>query len=324
MINPWGISLTGTSPFWVANNGSHTSTLYRGDVGGSPFVKNPGLAGITIPGGLPTGTVANGTTDFVVSSGPANGPARFIFASISGNITGWNPNVPAAGSTAAQIAASHPGHVFTGLAIGVEGVNNRLYAADFANNHIDVFNGTFGLTTVTGNFADPTIPVGYAPFNVQNLGGSIYVAYALVDPMTGLDVPGVGNGYVRRFNTSGVRDLTFGINNGALNSPWGMVIAPASFGIFGGALLVGNFGEGNPSIHAYNPTTGAFLGTIQNEAGEGIEIEGLWALVFGNGGGGGDPRYSLFCRRHCRRAARPVGLTQTNYRKRHLLGSIQQ
>ncbi len=110
LVNPWGISMTASSPFWVANNGTSTSMLYRGDVGGAPLAKNPGLAGITIPGGLPTGTVANpSTTDFVVTSGTASGRANFLFASITGNITGWNPNVPAAGSTAAQIAASHPG-----------------------------------------------------------------------------------------------------------------------------------------------------------------------------------------------------------------------
>ncbi|HYU99214.1 MAG TPA: TIGR03118 family protein, partial [Pyrinomonadaceae bacterium] len=128
----------------------------------------------------------------------------------------------------------------------------------------------------------------YHPFNIQNIGGSLYVIYAKVDPMTGLDEEGVGNGFVRRFNTDGVRDLTFGINNGALNSPWGCVLAPASFGIFGGALLIGNFGEGNPSIHAYNPTTGAFLGTLQDESGNGIVIDELWALQVGNGGAGGN------------------------------------
>ena len=127
----------------------------------------------------------------------------------------------------------------------------------------------------------------YHPFNIQNIGGSLYVAYAKVGP-DGLDEEGVGNGFVRRFNANGVRDLTFGINNGALNSPWGITLAPASFGIFGGALLVGNFGEGNPSIHAYNPTTGAFLGTLQDESGNGIEIDELWDLKFGNGGAGGD------------------------------------
>jgi uncharacterized protein (TIGR03118 family) len=139
---------------------------------------------------------------------------------------------------------------------------------------------------------DPTIPTvagnTYHPFNIEAIGGSLYVMYAKVDPMTGLDEEGVGNGFVRRFNANGVRDLTFGINNGALNSPWGVTIAPAPFGIFGGALLVGNFGEGNPSIHAYNPTTGAFLGTLQDESGNGIVIDELWELTFGNGGAGGD------------------------------------
>lgn len=118
-------------------------------------------------------------------------------------------------------------------------------------------------------FADPTIPTTsgntYHPYNIENIGGSLYVVYAKVG-IDGRAEDGVGNGFVRRFNT-GVRDLTFGINNGPLNAPWGIVIAPASFGIFGGALLVGNFGEGNPSIHGFNPTTGAFLGTIQNESG---------------------------------------------------------
>jgi uncharacterized protein (TIGR03118 family) len=294
LVNPWGISMTASSPFWVANNGTSTSTLYRGDAGGLPLAKNPGFEGITIPGGLPTGTVANATTDFVLPGACASAPctANFIFSSITGNITGWDPNAPAAGSTTAVIAASHPGHVYTGLAMANNGVGNFLYAADFANGSIDVFNSTFALQpSASFPFADPTIPTTsgntYHPYNIQAIGGSLYVAYAKVGA-GGLAEHGVGNGFVRRFNTNGVRDLTFGINNGPLNAPWGFTIAPASFGIFGGALLVGNFGEGNPSIHAFNPTTGAFLGTLQNEAGIGIEIPGLWGLTFGNGGNGGD------------------------------------
>ncbi|MFN2513022.1 MAG: TIGR03118 family protein [Pyrinomonadaceae bacterium] len=294
LVNPWGIAFRGTSPFWVANNGTSTSTLYRGDVAGTPLVKNPGLAQITIPGGLPTGVVGNTTTDFVVPGACASPPcsAQFIFSSITGNIVGWNSNAPAAGSTTGVIASSRPGDVYTGLAIGSNSGGNRLYAADFANGTIDVFNGTYALTTTTGNFADPTIPTTagnrYHPFNIQNIGGSLYVMYAKVGA-DGRDEEGVGNGFVRRFNTDGVRDLTFGINNGPLNSPWGVAIAPASFGIFGGALLIGNFGDGNPSIHAFNPTTGAFLGTLQNEAGNGIVIDELWGLQFGNGVNGGDP-----------------------------------
>lgn len=294
LVNPWGVSLTSSSPFWVANNGTSTTQLIRGDVAGAPVVLNASPQTVTIPGGLPTGTVANPTaTDFVLPGGCASPPcgANFLFASITGNITGWDPNAPAAGSTQAVIASSQPGHVYTGLALANNGTNH-LYAADFANGTIDVYDASFALQAPASfPFADPTIPntMGntYHPFNIQNIGGSLYVTYAKVGT-NGNDEPGVGNGFVRRFNTNGVRDLTFGINNGALNSPWGITMAPASFGIFGGALLVGNFGEGNPSIHAYNPTTGAFLGTLQNENGDGIEIDELWALSFGNGGAGGD------------------------------------
>ncbi len=295
LVNPWGISMTGSSPFWVANNGTSTTQLFRGDVGGNPFVLNTSPQTVTIPGGLPTGTVANPVaSEFVLPGACAAAPcgANFLFASITGNITGWDPNAPAAGSTTAVIAASHPGHVYTGLAYANNGSANFIYAADFANGTIDVFNTSFALQpTASFPFADPTIPntMGnvYHPFNIQAIGGSLYVAYAKVGA-GGRDEEGVGNGFVRRFNANGVRDLTFGINNGALNSPWGITLAPASFGIFGGALLVGNFGEGNPSIHAYNPTTGAFLGTLQDESGNGIEIDELWALTFGNGGAGGD------------------------------------
>jgi uncharacterized protein (TIGR03118 family) len=301
LVNPWGISMAATSPFWVSNAGTSTSTLYRGDVGGVVFFKNTGLTGITIPGQLPTGTVANPTAaDFVVPGACATAPcgANFIFASITGNIVGWDPNAPAAGSTTGVIAASQPGHVYTGLAIGNNGSGNFLYAADFANGKIDVYNNAYALQpSANFPFADPTIPTTpgntYHPYNVQALGTSLYVTYAKVGA-GGLDEEGVGNGFVRRFNLNGVRDLTFGINNGALNSPWGVTVAPASFGIFGGALLVGNFGRGNPSIHAYNPTTGAFLGTIQDEGGNGIVIDELWALIFGNGGNGGDPNTLYF------------------------------
>jgi uncharacterized protein (TIGR03118 family) len=245
---------------------------------------------VTIPGGLPTGTVANPVaTEFVLPGACASAPcgANFLFASITGNIVGWDPNAPGAGSTTGVIAASHPGHVYTGLAYANNGSGNFIYAADFANGTIDVYNASFALQPAASfPFVDPTIPTTmgntYHPFNIQAIGGSLYVMYAKVDPMTGLDQEGVGNGFVRRFNANGVRDLTFGINNGALNSPWGSTIAPATFGIFGGALLIGNFGEGNPSIHAYNPTTGAFLGTLQNEAGDGIVIDELWDLKFGN------------------------------------------
>jgi uncharacterized protein (TIGR03118 family) len=307
LVNPWGISLTASSPFWVANNGSATTQLIRG-VGSGPVMLNLSPQTVTIPGDLPTGTVANPVaTEFVLPGACAAAPcgANFLFASITGNILGWDPNAPAAGSTTAVIAVhppnaspSHPPaapaipNVYTGLAYANNGSGNFLYAANFSVGRIDVFNSSFVLQpTASFPFADPTIPTtagnDFHPFNIQAIGGSLYVAYAKVGT-DGEDEEGVGNGFVRRFNANGVRDLTFGINNGALNSPWGITLAPATFGIFGGALIVGNFGEGNPSIHAYNPTTGAFLGTIQDESGNGIVIDELWAIIFGNGGNGGD------------------------------------
>lgn len=294
LVNPWGIAASSSSPFWVSNAGTSTTQLIKDPNGAGPVVLNTSPQTINIPGGLPTGVVRNGTTDFVINPPatptptPAPTPAQFIFASITGNITAWN----GASGASAQTQVSMPGHTWTGLAIGASTtpVGNRLYAPDFDNNHIDVFNGTFTATTVTGGFIDATIPSDYHPHNVQNLGGSLYVTYAKYDASINPShrASGIGLGYVRKFTTDGVRDLGFAINNGALNAPWGLAIAPASFGIFGGALIVGNFGEGNPSIHAYNPTTGAFLGTLQNEDGQGIEIDELWALQFGNGGNGGN------------------------------------
>jgi uncharacterized protein (TIGR03118 family) len=284
LVNPWGLAVRGTSPFWIANDGTSTTQLVRGDVGGAPVVLNPSPQTVNIPGGLPTGTVGNSTSDFQITPPGGGTPAAssFIFDSITGNLTAWN----GASGTTAQTVASMPGHVWTGLAIGANSGGNRLYAADFANNHVDVFDGTFTATTVTGGFIDATIPAGYAPFNIQNLGGSLYVTYAKVGP-DGRSENGNGFGFVRKFNTDGVRDLTFAINNGALDAPWGLTIAPASFGIFGGALLVGNFSD-NGRISAFNPATGAFLGTLQDESGNSVVIDELWALQFGNGGNGGD------------------------------------
>jgi hypothetical protein len=164
-------------------------------------------------------------------------------------------------------------------------VANFLYAADFKNNKIDVYNSSFALTTLAGSFTDPALPATFAPFNIQNLGGTLYVAYAKFDPVAGDDVPGAGNGFISKFDTNG-NFLGRLISNGPLNSPWGLTVSPAGFGAFGNALLVGNFGDGK--INAFNITTGAFLGTLNDELGNPIIIPGLWAITFGNGVGGGD------------------------------------
>jgi uncharacterized protein (TIGR03118 family) len=285
LINPWGITVKGTSPFWISNNGTRTTQLVKGDVSGAPVVLNANPQTINLPGNSPTGVVAtSNNTDFLIPPPGGGSPAAslFIFDSITGNILAWN----GAQGTTAQNVVSNPGHVYTGLAIGSNG-GARLYAADFANNHIDVFDGTFAPSS-TELFLDPTVPAAYHVFNIQNLGGALYVTYAKVDPSTNQSLDAAGEGFVRRFNTAGVRDVTFGINNGGpLNSPWGITIAPAAFGIFGGALLVGNFADiGN--INAFNPTTGAFLGNLKDESNNPIVIDQLWALQFGNGGSGGD------------------------------------
>jgi uncharacterized protein (TIGR03118 family) len=283
LVNPWGLSMSATSPFWSANNVTSTATLYGGDVGLTPAFKN--TLNVTIPGNLPTGTVFNGSSDFVITAGGGTGPARFIFASITGNITAWRAG------TAAIITATQAGHVYTGLAIGNNGSANFLYAADFAHAKIDVYSNTFASTTLAGNFTDPALPSGFAPFNIQNLGGKLYVMYAKVDPMTGEEEAGPGNGFVSVFDTNG-NFLQRLISNGPLNAPWGIALAPASFGAFGSALLVGNFGDGR--INAFNPTTGAFLGTLMDQSSHEIEIEGLWAIIFGNGVGGGDANNLYF------------------------------
>jgi uncharacterized protein (TIGR03118 family) len=298
LVNPWGLTFRGTSPFWVANSGTSTTQLIRDPNGAGPVVLNPSPQTINIPGGEPTGAVGNSSSSFNITppGGGAPAPANFIFVSLTGNITAWNG---ASGSTA-QNVKSLPGHAWTGLAIGNNGSADFIYAADFANNNIDVFDTNFvQQTDAAFPFNDATIPAGYAPFNIQNLGGSIYVTYAKVGT-GGHTAHCSGCGLVRKFFPTGVRDLTFAINdistnpNAKLDSPWGLAIAPASFGAFGGKLLVGNFAD-EGIITAYDPTSGAAFtpsglsdNRLIDESGNPIEIDELWSLAFGNGGTGGD------------------------------------
>ena len=276
LVNPWGLSMSATSPFWSSNQGSASATLYGGDVGATPLFKN--TLNVTIPGGLTTGTVFNGSADFVITAGGGTGPARFLFAGLNGNIDAWRAG------TAAIVAATQPGHVYTGLAIGNNGVANFLYASDFKNGKIDVYNSTFAPTTLAGNFTDPALPAGFSPFNIQSLGGKLYVMYAKVDPATGRDAPGPGNGFVSTFDFNG--------NFLRARFQWhaelalGVTLAPATFGLFSNKLLVGNFGDGH--INAFDPTNGTYFGTLNDQTGHVLEIERLWAIFFGNGVGGGD------------------------------------
>jgi uncharacterized protein (TIGR03118 family) len=281
--NPWGISSSPTSPFWISDNRTGLATLYNGS--GQPFpVGSPLVVTIPPPAGAPppsgpTGQIFNGGPGFELTPGQ---PARFIFATEDGTISGWNP---AANPTNAilKVDNSASGAVYKGLAIS--GTGDFLYATNFHAGTIDVFDSTFASTALAGSFIDPTLPSGFAPFNIQNLGGKLYVTYAKQDAAGHDDVAGPGNGFVDVFDLDGSL-LQRLISNGPLNSPWGLALAPGDFGDFSNDLLVGNFGDG--TINAFDPMTGTFLGTMVDKNGNPIVIEGLWGLRFGNDGNGGD------------------------------------
>ena len=308
LINPWGIVASPTSPFWVSANGTGLSTLYNGNgVASNLIVGIPGPAGAQSPvsqcgktslgAGAPSGVIFNDTASFVVGASPAG----FIFSSEQGLIVGWNG---AAGNTGAIMAdRSAQGSVYKGLATATRSEGPLLYAADFGNGKVDVFDGNMNLLSLPGAFTDGSIPAGFAPFDIQNLGGSLYVTYARQDAEHHDDVAGPGNGYVDVYDLNGLL-LQRLVAGGPLNSPWGMAVAPATFGDFAGALLVGNFGDG--TINAFDPLSGRFLGALQDGSGVPISISGLWGLTFGNGSrptpadapAGGDAEYPVLHSRH--------------------------
>jgi uncharacterized protein (TIGR03118 family) len=285
--NPWGLAMSATSPIWVSDNASGVATLYSIAPGGGSATKValtvtvPGGRAATGDGASPTGQVFNGGAGFVVSSAAGSGPARFIFDSESGQITGWNP---AAGATVAQVVFSSPTAVYKGLTTATSDAGTFLYATNFHDGTVDVFDSGFHLVQTAGGFTDRSIPAGYAPFGIQELNGLIYVSYAKQDAAKHDDVAGIGHGFIDVFTTNGFRVERLA-SRGELDSPWGMAIAPASFGRFGGALLAGNFGNGH--INAYDPFSGRFLGTLRGERGRPIAIDGLWGLTFGTAATGG-------------------------------------
>ena len=269
--NPWGTSFGATSAFWVSDNHTGLATLYNGLGTTQSLV-------VSIPGGSPTGQVNNNAGAFQLSNGSN---AAFLFATENGTIAGWNGP---AGTTALTAAtASSAGSSYTGLAISGTGASARLYAANFGAGRVDVFDGSF-TPVLAGAFNDPLLPAGFSPFNVQNLNGSIFVAYDLRDPNTGDEVHGAGLGQVDMFDLSGnlLRRIAVG---GSLNSPWGMAIAPSTFGGYAGALLVGS--NGNGTISAFLQSNGANLGVLTDTTGAPIVNEGLWALTPGNGANAG-------------------------------------
>jgi uncharacterized protein (TIGR03118 family) len=286
LVNPWGIAINPTGAFWVSDNETGVSTLYAGDVNGSPFETVPLV--VTIPNGVPTGIVFNPTSDFVITDGTASAPPFFIFVSENGTVSGWNPAVPPA--TEAHIGTTVADANYKGLAIGSNATGNFLYLANFRAHKIDVLDTNFDLVSLTGSFTDPDVPPEYSPFNIQILNGKLYVMYALADEEGDEEIPGPHKGFVSVFDTDG-NLLQHLIAGGKLNAPWGIALAPGDFGPFSNALLVGNFGNGR--IHAYDPNTGEFLGRLKMNV-PGDRIDGLWAITFGNGTTAGDANKLYF------------------------------
>lgn len=284
LVNPWGISESTSSPFWVSDNGTGLTTLYTTAGSIIPLVVTVAPPKGQTSASRPTGQVFNNTTSFVLANGK---PASFIFDTQDGTLSAWNGGT----ATTLEVDNSGSGAVYTGLALGANSSGPLLYAANFNAGTVDVFNGLFAAVTTSGSFGDPNIPAGFAPFNIANLNGQLYVSFAKQDAAKHDEVPGAGNGLVDVFDMDGNLQERL-IFEGPLNSPWGMAIAPASFGAFGGALLVGNFGDG--WINAFDPNAGTMLGSLQDIRGNVIAISGLWAIIFGNGGNGGDTNTLYF------------------------------
>jgi len=320
LVNPWGVGESAASPFWVSDNGSGKSTLYN-----TAGIPQPLIVSIPAPddpqgsGGAPTGLVFNlaqADGAFKIkgvnaAGSPTMAPAVFLFAAEDGTILGWNSGVNPAGFAAgtagrhARIAVNHSAipdvanhAVYKGLAIARDSSGAAfLYATNFRSGKVEVYDGSFAPapTFPADAFTDPKLPRGYAPFNVVpvnvNNFTELFVTYAVQDADKEDDVAGQSHGIVDTFDTSGHLLARFA-QHGQLNSPWGVTRAPDSFGEFGGALLIGNFGNGH--INAFDPVTGEFLGKVRNPHGQAIVIEGLWTILFGNGGNGGDPKTLYF------------------------------
>jgi uncharacterized protein (TIGR03118 family) len=293
LVDPWGIAFSSGSPAWIANTGTGVATLYTGGAQSPPVIIQPPLI-VSIPGpgpggsgGTPTGIVFNSATQF---SGTPFNSDLFLFSTLNGGIFGWRN---ALGTTAETLQTPSTSNVYTGLAYATTGsvINPDvyLYAANFRSGTIDVTKGSSSSPNLIGHFLDPNLPAGFAPFNIQTLNGKLFVTYAQQDASKSQPVFGPGKGFVDVFNLDGtaglqnglVRLVTNGPLNAPLNAPFGLAIAPMGFGKFGGDLLVGNRGDG--TINAYDPNTGAFIGTLTDALGNPISNTLLTALAFGNG-----------------------------------------
>jgi uncharacterized protein (TIGR03118 family) len=310
LVNPWGLSRSSGSPWWISDNGTGLSTLYNGAGAITPLVVTIPKAdpkSTTFPTGTPTGTIANGSaTNFLISGKPA----AFIFSTIDGTISAWNPavGIPAGGSppstTAVVVIKQTDGSSYTGLTSAIINGNTFLYAANFTKGRIDVFSNIFRPVTLpnvndqpTGTeandkpFTDSELPFNYVPFNVQNIGDGIVVTYVLHLPGSPFETDGAGLGFVDIYNSSG--KLLQRLQQGPwLNAPWGVALAPLDFGTFSHVLLIGQFAGGSTTgsggtIAAYNLVSGIFLGQLRDSTNANLSIPGLWALSPGNGAAAG-------------------------------------
>ncbi len=272
LVNPWGIAFSATSPFWISDNGTGLATLYTG---------KPTKLGLTVTVPPPMNqTGPSAPTGQIFNPNPANfGGAHFIFDTEDGTISAWSSGT----SAVLKVDNSTSSAVYKGLAIAANGANTYLYATDFHNNKIDVYDSNFNPASLGGSFTDPTLPAGYAPFGIQASGGQIYVTYALQDSQMHDDVAGPGHGFVDVYGSDGTFIQRL-VSMGALNSPWGLTWAPSGFGKFGGDLLVGNFGDGTVNVF---DTSGNWLAQLDDPSGNPIVNMGLWGLAFGNGSSGG-------------------------------------
>nr|WTB31486.1 TIGR03118 family protein [Streptomyces sp. NBC_00830] len=292
VVNPWGLALSATSPLWVSNAGTATSTVYSSAAGATTAAKSS--VRVTVPGtppaSLPSGQVANSGKGFVLSNGTTSGTARFIFSTLGGDIDAWSPQVDSAQGPV-EVKASVPGASYTGLALATATNGDQLYAPNFSQGRIDVFDSAFKPVALKSwQFKDPYLPEGYVPFNAQTIDNNVFVTYDKPNPTTHREGVGRGIGVVDEFTPEGklVSRIT---TKGALNAPWGVAVAPADWGSLAGSLLVGNFGDGK--INVFRSTgNGRFehhsSGPLRDTAtGEPVSIPGLWALTPGTAATGG-------------------------------------
>ena len=293
-MNPWGLALGPATPLWVADNNAGVATIYTINVGGtkvantSHVVTLPGGRASTMDGPSPTGLVFNPTSGFVVTSKAGSGPALFIFSAEAGQISAWSPAADpftAGGMATGQVEFSSPTAVYKGLAIARTDDGTFLYASNFHDGTVDVFNSQFQKVHLEGDFRDPAIPKGFAPFGIQAIRGLIYVTYAKQNAARHDDLGGPHRGFIDIYTKEGflVKRL---VSRGDLDSPWGLALAPGGFGPFSHDLLVGNFGDG--LIHAYDLPSGRPDGALLDEHGQPIQIDDLWALRFGTDTTGGE------------------------------------